>query len=230
MTISFVGAAAVEATSISTMPTHVKGDLIVIVAHRIGSTTLPTVPSGWWVQSNNSGGGTGNQQRATVLAWKVAASNSETSGTWTNASLLACVVYRDDANYLTLGGRVLTSSIANTTSVSWPTMSAVTSLNTAAKITNGNTWVLRWLGVDLNNTDAETAQSGFTARTSIAGASAGELAISDTNSAVASVAAQTQTVSAAVYGLNGSHEIMDTGIAKSSASFRPVNIRGGADQ
>jgi hypothetical protein len=25
-------------------------------------------------------------------------------------------------------------------------------------------------------------------------------------------------------------ELLDTGIAKSSASFRPVNIRGGADQ
>lgn len=91
--IRFVGAAA-AATSSVTLPAHVAGDLIIIIASREDGgdpETIPTVPGGY---TPISGGGQAGAFFAAAVGYKLAASSSETSGTWTNATAIAVSIYR----------------------------------------------------------------------------------------------------------------------------------------
>jgi len=83
MAISYLAAGWEAGTSISSMPSHAAGNFLVIIALRTNTTT-PDLPAGW------TNGGNGDGYR---VGWKVAASAAETSGTWTNASILFCHVY-----------------------------------------------------------------------------------------------------------------------------------------
>ena len=87
MAISFVGAAT--GTTSATLPAHAAGDVLLAFAHRDGNTTAPSLPAGW--TDLGSGGANVNSSR---IGYKVAASSSETSGTWTNATGLVVLVYR----------------------------------------------------------------------------------------------------------------------------------------
>jgi hypothetical protein len=89
--------------------------LIFIFAGR-NNTTPATVPSGW-VQAGSSGA----SGVSVTGGWKLAKSSSETSGTWTNASVLFCKVYRADTGILAFS---LASNGANATgtSVSFPAL------------------------------------------------------------------------------------------------------------
>lgn len=89
MAISFVSTASAAANTV-TMPSHVAGDMIVAFAFRDGNTAPPTVPAGWIMQYV-PGGGT---DCSVALAFKFAASGSETTGTWTNATGISVAVYR----------------------------------------------------------------------------------------------------------------------------------------
>lgn len=94
MAISRVGAASAATTSL-TVPAHAVGDLMLMLAWRSGSSSAPTVPSGWTVL------GTANQTGSTKcwvgLYYHVATSTSDTSGTWTSATGLVCMIYRQAA-------------------------------------------------------------------------------------------------------------------------------------
>lgn len=87
-TITYVGEAT--GTTSATLPSHQAGDLIVAFAFRDGSTTLPTQPSGW--TSIDTATGTSCCAR---LAYKVATSSGETTGTWTSATTVIFVLYRN---------------------------------------------------------------------------------------------------------------------------------------
>ena len=114
MAISRVSSASTQATTI-TIPSHQAGDLIFISAGR-NNTTAATVPSGW-VQAGSSGA----SGVSVTGGWKLAKSSSETSGTWINASVLFCKVYRADTGILAFS---LASNGANATgtSVSFPAL------------------------------------------------------------------------------------------------------------
>ena len=86
--ITYVGNAT--GTTSATLPSHQAGDLIVAFAFRDGSTTLPTQPAGW--TSIDTATGTSCCAR---LAYKVAASSGETTGTWTSSTTVIFVLYRD---------------------------------------------------------------------------------------------------------------------------------------
>src|SRR5437868_13548477 len=88
MAITRIGASGVEATSITIPGTYQNGDLIVIFAFR-AAITSPSLPAGWTSLTSNSGNASSAR-----LGYKIAGSNSETSGTWTNATGLVCHVYR----------------------------------------------------------------------------------------------------------------------------------------
>lgn len=92
MAISYVSNNIAGSTSL-TMPSHQGGDLLLMWAFRDGNTTAPSIPAGWTDLGTNSGNGCSAR-----LGYKIAASGSETSGTWTNASVLACMVYRGTSN------------------------------------------------------------------------------------------------------------------------------------
>lgn len=71
-----------------TLPPHVAGDLIIVQANRSGSATAPTLASGFTNMAQQ-----GSTNIAARVGYKVAASNAESGGTWTNAvSWLALVI------------------------------------------------------------------------------------------------------------------------------------------
>lgn len=107
---SLVGSVYGAGTSIS-LPEHEAGDLIIITAHR-SNNTAPTRPAGW-----NGPAGAGANYMSAILGWKVAASGSEVSGTWTNAAGLCARVYR---NAQTVGA--ISTANSNSSSVSLPAL------------------------------------------------------------------------------------------------------------
>ncbi|AKJ72194.1 hypothetical protein TPA4_29 [Tsukamurella phage TPA4] len=86
-TISFVDGGYIGTTS-GTLPTHAAGDLILMFSSR-NTSSAATMPGGWIDLGVRT---------STVVsiraAYKIAASSSETSGTWTNSNELSCRVYR----------------------------------------------------------------------------------------------------------------------------------------
>ena len=87
MAISRVSSATANATTVS-FGTHAAGDTIIVAGYRDGNNAGPTIPAGWYQLF--SGGG--NSQGFSV-AYKIATSSSETSGTWASATALKAFVY-----------------------------------------------------------------------------------------------------------------------------------------
>lgn len=199
-TTSHISSASAEAATVS-MPSHQAGDLIIAFAWRGASSTIPTLPSGWTKISTNNAG-----SNASICAYKIAANASETTGTWTNASMVAVGVWRDSANYLLPGNTLVT----RTTSTNI-TFGAVQSRDST------HTWFAGFVAATLNSTNTETPPTNMTNRTSTAGASAGEIAIHDTNGVSGDWPSTNVAVSSQV-----SHayviELFDSQISKTSAS------------
>lgn len=107
---SFVGAAQASGTTI-TLPAHQAGDIIVMWAVSGGDTI--TRPSGW--TGTSAVGGT--KPGRGVLAYKIAASSSEVSGTWSSAKALMVAVYRGFTT-ATVGSAVTGSSDPSFSSLS----------------------------------------------------------------------------------------------------------------
>jgi hypothetical protein len=232
MTISYVGSAAAEATSV-TLPTHQAGDLLIMFAMR-AANGLPTIPSGWFL----GGSRTSSSGISLMIAWKVAASSSETSGTWTNAAAILSVVYRHTSNYLVIGG-ISINPPSSTTAISYPLMlgnnnaNFATILRAASSVMAAGVWSLA------NNATIETVPmysnltpsgSSLTLRNNSVLATY-ESAWFDTGTPISGTTGGNATSNIATTTMATSVEILDTGLAKSSGGgFRAVNIRGGADQ
>lgn len=159
--------ATAEATTL-TMPSHATGDLLLMFVFRDGSTTAPTIPGGWTavatpVAANTCWAG---------LYSKEAASGAETSGTWTSATLLQCVVYD---NHLGIGA--VASQSGSSATITYP---ALTMLNTS-----GTSWVLGFGAHRSINASMNVAPAGMTNRVNLEGALA-DAASFDTNGGVAS--------------------------------------------
>ncbi len=94
--ISRVAQNSAEATTVTIPAGHQAGDLLIIFAFNDGSVTNPTIPAGWNNVTNTFDG----TLCSVSVGWKIAASSSETSGTWTSATGLMVVVLRntDDAS------------------------------------------------------------------------------------------------------------------------------------
>lgn len=158
MAISFVSAASAQATTL-TLPTHQKGDLILMMC--TGGSTV-TVAAGW--TEILSGTATTNK-----VAYKIAASSGETSGTWTNATGLSCAVYRG------------VSGIGNASAV---TESGVTRIRYAAltlSVTNGSSWVVGVGGITQTGTYHALPPSGMVNRTYSPDNATKEATLNDTN-------------------------------------------------
>lgn len=91
MAIERVGSAG--GTTTLTFPTHKIGDLLIIFAFRDGSTTNPTIPSGWTLITNTTDG----TSCSISMAYRIATVTNTSSGTWTNASRIIGVIYRGQA-------------------------------------------------------------------------------------------------------------------------------------
>jgi len=146
--ITYIGAAA--GTTSATLPAHQAGDLILAFVFRSGSTVVTTQPAGW--TNIQSVGGNVTHGR---LAFKIAASDSETSGTWTNATRVIFQVYRNaEPQNITLAGLRSTATGSSTT-VSYNAVNAWKDL----------AWTVAFMGHRSTNNSAGTP-TGLTARSS----------------------------------------------------------------
>lgn len=175
--LHFIGSAAAPATSL-TLPAHKTGDLLVMFAYRSGSTSAPTIPSGW----TTWGAGAGANLNASAGGYKVATSDAETSGEWTAATWLECHVYRGQRVAGAIGG--VADNGGDGTTVTYP---ALTLTDTA-----GTSLVVTFAGHRQINTRLETAPNGTVLRTNGVGTSStqGEVAGHDTDGGISAWFAQ----------------------------------------
>ncbi len=146
--VSFVGVAAALANTV-TLPAHQTGDVLLILARRNNSATPPTLPAGWTAIRS----GTGASNVAAIVGYKIAASSSETSGTWTNAGTLAAAVYRGN------------SGIGASAILTGGTGAAAIMPALALQITDGSSWVVGFNARSTATGAEPTAVTGMTLRT-----------------------------------------------------------------
>jgi hypothetical protein len=87
--LQIVGTAFATANTI-TIPPHLAGDIVIIFAWQDGSITPPAVGAGFFTLLSG-----GNNLNANRIGWRTAADSATTSGTWTDATRLICVVVRN---------------------------------------------------------------------------------------------------------------------------------------
>lgn len=174
MAISNISSASAAAASVA-MPTHAAGDLLLFSAWRNGSTTPPSLP-----------GGCTNIQTAFQtlysirVGYKIAASSSETSGTWTNATHICVSVYRGQHATTPIGGSNTGTGTSSST-VNYPSVTMT--------VGDGTSWVMGSAGISSADVDINTAPAGFTNRTNTSNLTA----LHDTNAGVASWAGVNDT-------------------------------------
>lgn len=135
-----------------TIPAHQAGDLIIIWAFRDGSTTNPTVAAGYTTITVTTDGTT----CSISMGWKIAASNAETSGTWTNATSTAAFVFR--------GASGVSTNFSTATTGATQTWNAVT-------LTGKKSWLVGFVGHrSTDTTSLTTPPTGFINLTSTLGA------------------------------------------------------------
>lgn len=177
MAISYVGSSIASADSVA-IPSHQAGDLILLAPYRHNSATTPTTIAGWSIRF-----GSGSNSNWLGVAYKIAASSSETSGTWTGATQIAASVYRSTS------GKLLSVGSAGTFT---GTSTAMTYSTIANMVANAilDSWVVGVCGSRVDGA-AETPPTGMTNRQSTV--STGELALHDTNGTATSWTAVTVT-------------------------------------
>lgn len=169
MALSFIGSA--NGTTSVTMPTHRVGDILIGFAFRDGSTTNPTIPTGWTNVTNTTDG----TSCSLSIGYKIAASSSETSGTWTSASRMIVLCYRgqkQDTSATPLGTIAATAGTTNTLTY--------TSRTLAASNVTGSSWFIAFAGHRSVDQALETPPTGMTLRDSSVDATC-EVAAFDTN-------------------------------------------------
>lgn len=148
MAISRVGSASAAATTL-TLPAHAAGDLLIMEVFRDGSTTSPTVPSGWTLKKSQT---TTSTFGAVYEKWAI--SSGETSGTWTSASALACKVYRK-----AWGIGASASQGAVSTAITCPALTR--------EVTDGTSWIGRFFAHRSATNQNAIALTGYTQVTAI---------------------------------------------------------------
>lgn len=153
-----------------TPPAHQTGDMLIVYAYRTIDATAITVPAGWTVIQSGAA-----NTNADVVAFKIAASSSEVSGTWTNAEIIEMRCYR--------GASGIGASSQTTTNTTSPASFTYQAL--ALNNTSGSSWVAASVGIKIATMAAETPPSGMVNRTNQTGTNC-ELASHDTNGGVSS--------------------------------------------
>lgn len=131
----FVAVATANGTTL-TMPTHQANDVLIACAYQWGSNTDITVPAGWTAVANVDG-----SFHNFRVAYKIAASGAESSGTWTGANELVIASYRgfDTTDPI---GAVATgiSSGVGVSTINFPVLTA------ASMDASGTSWILGLYG------------------------------------------------------------------------------------
>lgn len=192
MAISPISNAAAVGNTVA-MPSHTTSDLILASVWRTGSTTAPTIPGGWTLVKTQTG----------TTSWmgvykKIAASSSETTGTWTSATAVEINVYRGASGT----GTGPTGGTGTGTTITYP---AIT-LNK----TNSTSWVYRTACAKAATNITTNTPTGYTARGGVA-TTASAIRGCDSNAGLASSPSTgTQTVSGSGVWIAISVEILMT--------------------
>ena len=165
--MEYVGSGQADNATTISIPTHQVGDLICIATFRVNATA-PSLASGYTNLANWTG-----STRSARIGYKIATTNSETSGTWTNAKRIAVVVYRNAA---------APTLVATAATNSYPALSGFST----------DAWLWRMGG---GSDTALSNPSGFTARQEGGSFSQGRLEVFDTNGpyGATSISAETFT-------------------------------------
>jgi hypothetical protein len=183
MALSYVGQAT--GTNSATLPSFNVGDIAIVFAYRDGSNTPPSLPAGW----NTILGATGANTNSARSGFRYLQSGDTTTGTWTNATSVICLVYRATGGVATVGASARGSG--SSTTITYP---AVT-----LQDPNGDSWGIRFAGHRSTNVTIETAPSGYTNRTSVSDAT-DEAAGFDSNGGITSGASGTASVGGTASG------------------------------
>ena len=225
MAISRNSSATNNGTTI-TLGTHAKGDLILYVAVN-DSATLPSLPSGVLGLVTRSESGA-----STRVGYYIADSSSETVGTsgWTYADNVTAIVYRGGSGSIVQPRYVATAASGSATLLNFAAQNITAINNFPSQVVD--VWQV---GVVFQiNTTNDLDGKPPTGMTNVIGSvtSTAEVAVHDTNAtATAAWPSTSVTVTTAARYQSFVLELLeiDTKIA-SGGGFRPVNIRGGADQ
>ncbi len=135
--------------SVSPMPAHVAGDLLVRYDYRDGNATAPTVASGWTSVRAPAGANSCSERLSKI----VATGSSHTAGSATNATSSIVEVWRPGAGYtLDIGATASSSGATNT----W-TFPALT-----LQDASGASDVLAFIGHRSTNQNITAAPTGMT--------------------------------------------------------------------
>lgn len=90
------------------------GDVILVFAHRAGSTTAPSLPAGGGYTSLAS---TSVGTSSARLGYKISAGGDTSIGTWTNATQVVTIIYSglNQTTPVTLNGNAIAAAAATTT-------------------------------------------------------------------------------------------------------------------
>lgn len=165
-TVTYVGSGT--GTTTATIPAHQAGDVLIGIAFRDGSTTNPTVPAGWTIVTNTTDGTTCSAS----IGYRVATDSATVSGTFTNATGLVVLVYRNaDPN----SPVSFVSGSGTGTTITYPAN---------AGWTTPQGWTICFAGHGSVDTALETPPTGLTLRASFVNAT-NEIAAFDSNGATA---------------------------------------------
>lgn len=221
MSISRISSATANANTV-TIGTHAANDLLLIFAYRDNSNTAPTLPSGWYslhAQGSTSFSG--------IIGWKRAASAAETSGTWTNATTLHALVYRPGTDKIVVP---LFFAISTGTSVS---PSVLLQPAGTFPTNQDDFWVGGWIAMRNSSNNLQSATwTGLSNVTSSTDSSTWQVVVNDSNATRTTAwATQTATVTNSAAWRTVTFGLIEVPTQSAgSGGFRPVNIRGGADQ
>ncbi len=148
---------------------------MIIWSSRIGSASPASAPTGWTALSSNGNNGSDANQY-----WvKIAASSSETSGTFTSATALICHVYRGVGTTRPLNAPIAGIGAANNAGLGASTN--IFYVNSSQILNSPSfSWIVAFGGVNGTTSTIENAPTGLTAVTDLVGAS-GEYASFDSN-------------------------------------------------
>lgn len=153
MPISLVGTAT--GTTTATPPAHQTGDLFLVFAFRDGSTSAPSLATGFTSVATSSGNTTSFR-----VGRKFATSAADTVGTWSSATSLILIVLRG-VNTTTPTGGTGTSTGSSTT---------ITYNSVTLADSSGTSWVMAFAGHRSADVAIETVPSGMTLTASVADA------------------------------------------------------------
>lgn len=152
----------------SCTPTSVTGDLHVAYAGRNASATAPTLAAGWTNLGTASINGTSSADSAVRMACKVATSNNEASGTFTNAGTFLLQVY---TGFLSGTTATCASVIMGTPSffTTAPNTTSTTETFNTVTNTNADSWDVGFGYCSACTAGIATAPTGMANQLSITG-------------------------------------------------------------